>query len=95
MCHLLESIRVMDGVPCHLDEHQERLNRARFEVLGLSDTLDLSKNILMPPHARVGTFKCRIIYSHSIIKQEFIPAQRREIRSLKIIIDNHINYDHK
>ncbi len=42
-----------------------------------------------------GVFKCRIIYSKQIEKIEFIPYQLPKIRTLKIIVDDQIEYNHK
>ena len=42
-----------------------------------------------------GLVKCRIIYSKQIEKIEFIPYQLPNIQSLKIIVDDKINYDRK
>ena len=42
-----------------------------------------------------GLVKCRIIYSKQIEKIEFIPYQLPIIRSLKIIVDDQIEYNHK
>jgi len=40
-------------------------------------------------------FKCRIIYSKQIEKIEFIPYQLSNITSLKIVVDDEIDYSHK
>ena len=42
-----------------------------------------------------GLVKCRIIYAKQIEKIEFIPYQLPKIRTLKIIVDDQIEYNHK
>ncbi len=46
-------------------------------------------------HSRSEIFKCRIIYSKQIEKIEFIPYQLPKIQSLKILVDDQIEYNHK
>jgi len=46
-------------------------------------------------HERLGLFKCRIIYSNQIEKIEFTPYTIPSIKSLKIVVDNQIEYSHK
>ncbi len=46
-------------------------------------------------HERLGLFKCRVIYSIQIEIIEFIPYNIPSIKSLKIVVDNQIEYSHK
>ena len=95
MCQLLETIKCKDGKLFNLEFHQARFNYARKEYFGLSDEIDLEKIIEVPKHSKKGLFRCRIAYSETINKIEFIPHQFREIKNLKLVEDNDIDYQFK
>ena len=94
---LLETIRFEKGVFANLNLHQERLNRARWDLFGLKDEIILA-DILQAWTLEVSeqkVFKCRIIYAEEIQKIEFTPYTIPIINSLKIISDDKIDYQYK
>lgn len=92
MSQLLETIKCKDGRLFNLNEHNFRFNKARKEYFGLSDAINLEEIIQTPKNAKKGLFRCRVVYSKTIEKIEFIPHQFRKIRSLKLVEDNEIDY---
>lgn len=84
----LETIKALDGELYHLDYHQERLNR----TLGSIDTHNLH-NLLNPP--KNGLYRCRVSYNSASLNVEYLPYAKRQIKSLKIIVDDAICYDKK
>ena len=108
MSRLLETIRLKDGTFSNLLYHQQRMNHSRKALFGCNDEIDLVKILqtyileaenASPPFQasslEKNLYKCRIIYSEQIEKIEFIPYQLPRILSLKIIIDNQIEYSYK
>jgi len=94
MSRLLETIRLEDGTFSLLAYHQLRMNRSRKELFRCKDEIDLVK-ILQTGMLEKSLYKCRIIYSDQIEKIEFILYQLPGIRSLKIVIDDQIEYPYK
>lgn len=76
---LLETIHVVDAQVLNLPYHQRRLEYSR-KSLGFSSKLLLE---LDPP--KDGDYRCRVLYEEKIEKIEYIPYQRREISSFKLI----------
>ncbi len=107
---LLETIRFENGRFENLPYHQQRMNRSRKILFEREDEIDLEKylndesfRIANPKELiksglsgfAIRTFKCRLIYSTTIEKTEFLPYQLPEIRSLKLVADDEIEYPHK
>ena len=95
MCQFFETIKCKNGELFNLRWHNSRLNRVRNEYFGESNKIDLGKIITIPENYKKGLFRCRIVFSKTIDKIEFIPHQFRKIESLKLIEDNDIDYRFK
>jgi 4-amino-4-deoxychorismate lyase len=63
--------------------------------LGLKNEIQIQEIVNVPDYARSGIFKCRIIYSTKIEKIEFLPHKYREIKSIKLVECNEIDYSFK
>jgi 4-amino-4-deoxychorismate lyase len=92
MYPLLETIKCRDGILYNLEFHNERFNKARKEQFGIADELDLKSRIEIPENCKTGLFRCRVIYADEIEIIEFLSHQIRNISSLKLVTDNHIDY---
>ena len=93
MCQLLESIKIVDGQPCHLKDHEDRINNSRRVLFGIPEPLVLSNQLL---NTQIdGVVKCRMIYSERIYSIEFQPYTPRLIKALRLIENNRIDYAHK
>ena len=92
---LLESICLLDGIPQHLHYHEQRMNRARAELL--NDTAPLSLRVLPEPPGeyRHGQVKCRILYQHQIEHIEWSHYFPKTIRSLHPVKADTLDYAHK
>ncbi len=95
MCLLLESIKVKDKVLQNIDFHNERLNRARFELLNCKREIDLSKEIYLPETLSSEVYKCRVLYGKQIELIEFQPYLLKPVQTLKIVEANHVDYAYK
>ena len=95
MFQLIETIKCVNGRLFNLKWHNQRLNWGRKECFGLSRKIQIEDFIKIPDNAKKGIFRCRVLYSKSIDKIEFIPHKYRVINSLKLVEDNSIDYEHK
>lgn len=93
MSRLVESIKVKDGKAYNLEYHLERMNRSRWELFGCRQWLE-AKNFLDIPK-KPGLFKCRVIYTRKIEMIEYVPYEFKKIHSLKLVVDNNIDYTYK
>ena len=93
--HLLESIRLEDGVFPHLPYHEQRMHRAQQELFGEITISSLARHLSVPEHAQQGLYKCRVVYGRIIEKIEFVPYHPRTIRTLRRVHCDTIDYSHK
>ena len=95
MCQYIETIRVIDGCVCNLAYHEQRINRTRKEMLGLTELLrivDLLKAVSLPMECS----KLRFVYDKEGIHDiTCTPYIRKEINSLHLVYDNNISYPYK
>ncbi|MBE0650442.1 MAG: aminotransferase class IV [Bacteroidales bacterium] len=100
MCQLLETILYENGRFRNLSFHQQRVDDSQKALFGIYGKIDL-EGVLKQNLAKEnlvferGLFKCRVIYDTEIKKVEWIPYQLPEIRSLKIIHSDDIEYSLK
>lgn len=94
MFRLIETLCIQDGKIRNLEIHQERVNRSRWKLSGLSNELILSEFIINQlPNEFEG--KCRIIYSEEWESIEFLPYQIRPVQSVRLVENNEVDYSHK
>lgn len=95
MCQYIETIRVVDGCVCNLAYHEQRMNRTRKEMLGLTEPLrivDLLQAVSLPMECS----KLRFVYDRKGIHDiTCTPYTCREIRSLHLVYDDNISYPYK
>lgn len=89
---LLETIKCLDGKLCNLAFHQRRFDWARKQLFANPATVSLAEAIEIPEKANTGLFRCRVVYSEKIEKTEFLPHTYRPVKSLKLVVDNKIDY---
>lgn len=95
MYHLLETIKCLDGKLFNLKEHNVRFNAARKKYFGISKKIKLEEFITVPDNCKIGWFRCRVIYMENIENVEFIAYRFREIKTLKLVENNQIDYRYK
>ena len=95
MSRLFETIKCIDGKLFNMEFHQARFENACMEYFGISAEIKLIERIEIPDFAKKGLFRCRVTYTSQIEKIEFIPHQYREIKSLKLVEVNEIDYHFK
>lgn len=95
MCRLVESIKLLDGKFHNLFYHEQRMNCAIRELFDGDVNHNLSVYLEGIQYPKEGLYKCRIVYDHRQREVEFVPYTPRLIRTLKVVTDNHIQYEHK
>ena len=87
----LETIKAVDGKIYHVEYHQQRYESV-LASLGVKTFLNLHDN-LHPPSQ--GLYRCRVVYTKDTLEITYIPYKKRQIKTLKILHDNFIEYDKK
>lgn len=94
MSRLLESIRCENGALQNLPFHQARMDASVMALFAIENRLCL-EDVEVPADCKAGLYKCRVTYGESLQSVEFQPYRRREIRSLRLVTDDTIDYAHK
>lgn len=94
MSRLVESLQLKNGSLANVEYHNLRMRYSRRNFYQLDDDIDLKKEITVPREFRSGLFKCRVVYNENIDTVEFIPYEKKQIRSLKAV-HGEIDYSHK
>ena len=90
---LLETIKIINGEPQHLEYHQARVNQTRAILYDTQTEIALAKLIHCPFPS--DTYRCRIIYTDHIEHIEYLPYQPRSFRTFQIVTDDSITYPFK
>jgi 4-amino-4-deoxychorismate lyase len=92
---LFETIRLENGIVHNLNYHQNRLDKSRLELFGLTDKLSLADAILPLDFPEKGVWKCRVTYAKVIEKIEFSPYELKKINAVRLVENDKIKYPHK
>ncbi len=95
MCLLLETIKIENGKLCNIFFHNLRFNNSRKELFGCRDFIKLENIIKVPSEFNNGLYKCRLIYSDTVKKPEFLSYHKKKIKSLKVVGCDSIEYNYK
>lgn len=95
MHRFIESIRLEDGTLSNLDYHQVRMNRALEEFYKGSPKLDLKDFLSLCPFPSIGLHKVRLVYDQEVQSVKISHYSPREIKKLKLIVNDSISYAHK
>jgi len=95
MSLFIETIQLFHGELRNLEFHQERFERSRRDVLGLTNHPRLAEAIELPEGLEMGVLKCRVSYDRVIDLIEYEPPMDREVNSLKLVHSDSIDYSYK
>ena len=95
MSRFIETIKIENGRPQNLIYHMRRFNLTRQSVFPMAPALDLEKWINVPRDCREGCYKCRITYGQEIEFIEYELYKILEVKSIKLITDDEIEYSFK
>ncbi|MDQ7044459.1 MAG: aminotransferase class IV family protein [Sulfurimonas sp.] len=88
----LETIKILDGSVFNIQYHQKRYESV-LSSFGLKDFAHLLTLIKAPP---TGLYRCRLVYDlDANITISYFAYKKRNIKSLKIIYDDSIEYSKK
>ncbi len=92
MYQLVETIKILDGEIFNLKYHQKRLDDSFEKLYKIKSTFILQDIIKIPHKFTKGLIKLRFLYSNKKYKLDFINYKARNIKTLKVVTDNEINY---
>jgi 4-amino-4-deoxychorismate lyase len=95
MCQLFETLKVINGVFCNIEEHKQRLQNVVKEIPAIR--IPALDSILVPAQYSKGIYRCRIDYSVFDNQQiAFYSYQQKVIQSLQLVecddVDYHLKY---
>lgn len=98
MVQFLETLRIENGTPFHLDWHQKRVDATMAHYHGdvslAERTLHLAEVLSSCELPKDGIWRCRIIYDLNSASVEFIPDGQAGFRSLRLI-EVPMDFDYK
>lgn len=94
MSRFLESIAIVDGQIQRLPWHQRRVDQA-LNAFYKDATLDLYAVIQKNAALQPGTVKCRVLYDSDSYDVQFSQYSPRDIKTLKLVENNDIDYPFK
>jgi 4-amino-4-deoxychorismate lyase len=95
MSRLFETIKVRNGVVFNIEAHTARMNRSRSIVFGCTDTIDLREALQVPTGNDGVVYKCRVEYSRTIERIEFLPYTIKSVNTLTLVESDSAEYDFK
>jgi 4-amino-4-deoxychorismate lyase len=95
MYPLVESIRIENRQLHHIELHNQRLNRAVQRMFGIEKTIYLENIIEIPTDLTDYRYKCRVAVLPDSINVDIKPYIQREIKTLKVVHSNEIDYTYK
>ena len=87
----LETLKSVNGEVLNLIYHQQRLEGVTSSFKN-EKTYNL-ENILNPPKS--GLYRCRVVYDEKSIEIEYITYTKRQVKSLKLVFSDDIEYSRK
>lgn len=95
MYRLVETIKIIDGVPQNLLWHQKRLKYSCNKLFGIKSEINLTEAISVPSEFKTGIIKARFLYNRNSFECKFSKYNSKIINSLKLIVNNEIDYSLK
>ena len=92
MSLLFETIRIADGIPQFLEWHEKRMMLARKETWKMNDPVNLKEVIFTGKDLSKGIVRCNVVYGPDIRKISLRRYKKRQIRSLKLVTSDTIDY---
>ena len=92
MCLLFETIRIYNGLLMYPERHEARMSLSRNELWNLSEDVFLTGIVKIPDEWKTGLVQCNLTYGREIKSVTYKPYIKRQIKSLKLIECNNIDY---
>lgn len=95
MCHLVETIKIIDGIPQNLYWHKNRLEKSFLKIFKSESKIKINECLSIPDQYKKGIIKARFLYNENSFACEFSNYASSKISSIKIVLDNQIDYSFK
>lgn len=96
MFPFFETILIRNGQPAHLAWHQQRVDSSLFALGFGNHSINLTEIIRLPADIDPGKdYRCRLNYNPSDFDLSFLEYHEREIKTLKIVNCDSIDYHFK
>ncbi|MDD4150201.1 MAG: aminotransferase class IV family protein [Bacteroidales bacterium] len=95
MCRFFETIKIQDGIPQNLESHQKRIDKTSMGNYKVQSLFNLAALIYVPELYSKGVSKCKFIYDDKHSSFYFEKYRPLEIKSLKLIFCDDIDYSYK
>ena len=95
MSRLIDSIRLFNGKFSRLDLHQGRVDNSFRSIYNADPKWRLESLLETEKIPGEGLYKCRVVYDDKAVQIEFIPYKSKPVKTLKLLRDDNIVYDHK
>jgi 4-amino-4-deoxychorismate lyase len=92
MCQLFETIRIYNGLLMYPEWHEARMNLSRRELWNIHEPLFLSEIFKVPEEWKTGLVRCNVTYGLELSSVTYKPYFKRQVKSLKLIECNNIDY---
>lgn len=92
---LIETIKIIDGVPLNMKWHRERCDRAMANHFRSDKRIDLDRIIGVEPVAEKGVMRCKITYGNGDSIIELFDYKPKSIRRLRMVMVDDIDYQYK
>lgn len=93
MYPFVETIQIIDGKVCRLSYHNERMNATRTHFYSAVSPININNYLI--PRTEKGVLKCRVVYTDCIHEVSYSPYTMRQIKSLRMVCDDNIDYEFK
>ena len=91
----IETLRIQDGQPRHLDYHAERMRSTAQHFGFTAPTLPHDIEARLPDDLHSGTVRCRVLYDHTLREITFTPYRKRRIERLIAVDAGAMDYAFK
>ena len=95
MFPLFETIKILEGVPQHLEWHQLRMDDSFLRFFGRTGAPLLKTVLQVPEEFGNGVVKCRFLYGRTSWTTEFSVYTPRKIETLRLVTGDHLEYSMK
>jgi 4-amino-4-deoxychorismate lyase len=92
MYPLVETIKIINGVPQNLCWHQKRFEYSYQKIFGFAAALKIEEMLEVPDEYNTGTVKSRFLYNKDSFEFEFSKYKSLLVKTLKLIENNTIDY---
>lgn len=95
MYPLIETIKVFQRKLQCIEYHNARFNNSRKELFGIKKPINLQSVLKIPDTIDQGIFKCRLVYDSEIHSVEFLAYRKKQIKTVRAVLNDRIQYAHK